>query len=234
MRRAPALAAAAAAGAWLAWAGLPQLAAFACVRRGARDDRRIALTFDDGPDALWTPRILDVLGEGGARGTFFLIGERAACAARVVRAIADGGHEIGNHSWSHRHPWTLGPRQARAEVERGHRAIADLAGTAPRLFRPPWGLINAATFGAVRRCGERCVLWSIQPEGLRPQTPVAQVAHVLERAHPGAIVDLHDADGVPGAPERLAQALAPMIRGLRGAGYELVTVSELLEPAGPR
>jgi peptidoglycan/xylan/chitin deacetylase (PgdA/CDA1 family) len=73
------------------------------------------------------------------------------------------------------------------------------------------------------------VFWSIQPEGLRPQPPARQTAHVLERAHPGAIVDLHDAEGLAGAPARLHAALPAMIEGLRGAGYELVTVTELLD-----
>jgi peptidoglycan/xylan/chitin deacetylase (PgdA/CDA1 family) len=86
-------------------------------------------------------------------------------------------------------------------------------------------------FGALRRCGERCVLWSIQPEGLRPRAAEHQVEHVLARRHPGAIVDLHDADGVPGAPARLAAALPAMIDGLRAAGYALVTAGELLDGA---
>jgi peptidoglycan/xylan/chitin deacetylase (PgdA/CDA1 family) len=71
-------------------------------------------------------------------------------------------------------------------------------------------------------------LWSLQPEGLRPQAAEAQAAHVLERAHAGAIVDLHDAEGVAGAPERLAAALPTMIDGLRDRGYTLTTVGDLL------
>jgi hypothetical protein len=90
-------------------------------------------------------------------------------------------------------------------------------------------MVNAAMFGALRRHGEQCVLWSIQPEGLRPVSAAEQVREVLRRAHPGAIVDLHDAEGTRGAPVRLVAALAPVIDGLREMGYELVTVGELLE-----
>jgi peptidoglycan-N-acetylglucosamine deacetylase len=89
--------------------------------------------------------------------------------------------------------------------------------------------VNAAMFGALRRHGQRCVLWSIQPEGLRATEPAQQVAHVVGRAHPGAIVDLHDAEGLRDAPERLLAALPRMIAGLRDLGYELATVGELLE-----
>ena len=82
------------------------------------------------------------------------------------------------------------------------------------------------------RLGLRCVLWSIQPEGLRPRTPDVQAAYVLERAHPGAIVDLHDAPGLPGAPARTCAALPAILDGLRQGGYALVSVSRLLA-AGP-
>jgi peptidoglycan-N-acetylglucosamine deacetylase len=98
-----------------------------------------------------------------------------------------------------------------------------------RHFRPPWGMVNAAMFGALRRHGQRCVFWSIQPEGLRATPPVRQADHVLRRAHSGAIVNLHDAEGVRGAPERLLASLPPIIDGLRELGYDLATVAELLD-----
>jgi peptidoglycan/xylan/chitin deacetylase (PgdA/CDA1 family) len=221
------------AAAWIGYAWLPHLLTPVCARRGARDDRRVALTFDDGPDAAWTPRVLDILARHGAPATFFLVGARADRAPAVVRAIAAGGHEIANHSWSHRSLWLCGPRRTADEVRTCHDLLADLTGRAPRHFRPPWGMVNAALWPALRRVGERCVFWSIQPEGLRPRPAAEQSAWVLRRAHAGAIVDLHDAEGVAGAPGRLVEALPAMLDGLRGAGYRLATVSELLEPAAP-
>jgi peptidoglycan/xylan/chitin deacetylase (PgdA/CDA1 family) len=89
-------------------------------------------------------------------------------------------------------------------------------------------MVNASLFSALRRSELTCVFWSIQPEGLRAQAPGDQAAHVLARAHAGAIVDLHDADGVPGAPERLDAALPAMIDGLRDRGYTLTTLGDLL------
>jgi len=216
------------AAAWIGWAWLPHLLTPACVWRGPGDARRIALTFDDGPDPAWTPRVLDRLAAGGVRATFFVVGERAERAPDVVRRMAAEGHEVGNHSWSHRSLWLCGPRATTDEIARAHERIAALAGTPPRHFRPPWGMVNAAMFGAVRRVGERCVFWSIQPEGRRPAAADRQVAYVLRRAQPGAIVDLHDAEGTPGAPARLLGALPALLDGLRERGYAFATVSELL------
>jgi peptidoglycan/xylan/chitin deacetylase (PgdA/CDA1 family) len=218
-----------AAGAWAAYAWGAHLLTTGCVRSGPAARRAIALTFDDGPDAVWTERILDILGDRHARASFFLVGERAARVPETVRRIAASGHEIASHGWSHRSLWLCGPRRTDDEIGRAHHLLASLTGRPPRHFRPPWGMVNAAMFGALRRHGERCVFWSIQPEGLRPVPAAQQVRDVLRRAHPGAIVDLHDAEGTRGAPLRLAAALAPLIDGLREMGYELVTVSDLLE-----
>ena len=215
-------------GAWVGYAWLPHLATPLCAWRGARGDRRVALTFDDGPDPEWTPRVLDILADAGVTATFFLVGERAARVPVTVRAIAKAGHQIGSHSWSHTSLWRCGPRRTEAEIAQTKDLLASLTGTPPTLFRPPWGMVNAAMFVALRRHRQRCVFWSIQPEGLRPAPASAQVAHVLGRAHPGAIVDLHDAEGTVGAPARLTAALPPMIEGLRAAGYGFATVDELL------
>jgi peptidoglycan/xylan/chitin deacetylase (PgdA/CDA1 family) len=228
-RRLGGLAAGAVAGAWLAWAGIPHVLALGGIRRGPAGVRAVALTFDDGPDPGSTPRILDLLAGRSVPATFFLVGERAARAPGVTRAIAAAGHEVGAHGWSHVSLWRCGPRRTEHEVGRCHDVLADLSGRAPRFFRPPWGMVNAALPGALRRRGQRCVLWSIQPEGLRARPGAAQARHVVHRAHPGAIVDLHDADGVPGAGGRLAAALPAMIDGLRAAGYRLVTLGDLLD-----
>jgi peptidoglycan/xylan/chitin deacetylase (PgdA/CDA1 family) len=213
---------------WIGYAWLPHLATPLCVHRGPGSaGRRIALTFDDGPDPDWTPRVLDVLAARDVRATFFLVGDRATRASGTVLEIAARGHEVGSHGWSHRSLWLCGPRRTAAEIDRAQSALADLAGAAPRLFRPPWGMVNAAMFPLLRTRGLRPVFWSIQPEGLRPAPAETQVAHVVGRAHPGAIVDLHDAEGTPGAPSRVLAALPAMIDGLRATGYSLTTVGGL-------
>jgi len=220
------------AAAWIGWAWVPHLLTPACTWRGPRDGRRLALTFDDGPDPEWTPRVLDALGAADVRATFFLIGERAARSPAVVRRMAAEGHEVANHSWSHRSLWLCGPRTTAEEIRRAHERLADLAGASPRHFRPPWGMVNAAMFAALRRVDERCVFWSIQPEGQRPTPAADQVSYILARAHAGAIVDLHDAEGTAGAPARLLAALPALLAGLRERGYAFTTVADLLSPRG--
>jgi peptidoglycan/xylan/chitin deacetylase (PgdA/CDA1 family) len=223
------LAAAGAALSWIGYAWAPHVLTLRCVWRAPRGaGRRIALTFDDGPDPEFTPHVLALLATRRVRATFFLVGERAARAPDVVRAIAAAGHEVGSHGWSHRSLWLCGPARTEREVARTGAMLGELSGRAPALFRPPWGMVNAALFPTLRRHRQRCVFWSIQPEGLRPAPAAAQVARVLRRAHPGAIVDLHDAEGTPGAPARLCAALPAMLDGLAAAGYRFGTVSELL------
>lgn len=223
------LAAAGAALSWIGYAWAPHVLTLRCVWRAPRGaGRRVALTFDDGPDPEFTPQVLALLAARRVPATFFLVGERAARAPDVVRAIAAAGHEVGSHGWSHRSLWLCGPARTDREIGRTRATLAALTGRAPALFRPPWGMVNAALFRTLRRHEQRCVFWSIQPEGLRPAPAAAQVARVLRRAHPGAIVDLHDAEGTPGAPARLCAALPAILDGLAAAGYRFGTVSELL------
>ena len=106
------------AGAWVAYAWGAHLLTPACVWRGPGTRRRIALTFDDGPDRDFTPRVLEVLAKQHARASFFLVGERAARAPETVRRIAGAGHEVASHAWSHRSLWFRGPRATEREVAR--------------------------------------------------------------------------------------------------------------------
>ena len=213
---------------WGAYTWGSQLLTVAGIWRGPTGRRAAALTFDDGPDPECTPRVLDILDRERVRGAFFLIGRRAERAPGVARRIAEAGHDLGNHTWSHPSLWRCGPDRTNREIRDGHSAIAQAAGAPPRFFRPPWGKTNLAMFGAVRRLGTPCVFWTVQPESRRPVEPVAQARRGTARARPGAIYDLHDADGVPGAGARLVEYLPALIAGLRDQGYALVPLRELL------
>jgi peptidoglycan/xylan/chitin deacetylase (PgdA/CDA1 family) len=138
------------------------------------------------------------------------------------------GHDLGNHTWSHRSLWLCGPAATARQVREGHDAIADAAGQAPRFFRPPWGMTNMALFPVLRRLATPCVFWSVQPEGRRAVSAPRQVEASMRRVLPGAILDLHDADGVPGAGARLVAALPALIEALSARGYALVPLRDLL------
>jgi peptidoglycan/xylan/chitin deacetylase (PgdA/CDA1 family) len=228
VKRAAWLLAGAAPAFWGAYTWGSHLLTVTGVWRGPGERRAVALTFDDGPDPESTPRVLDVLEREGVRGTFFLIGRRAARAPGVARRIAEAGHDLGNHTWSHPSLWRCGPAATEREIGDGHAAITQAAGAPPRFFRPPWGKTNLAMFGTVRRLGTPCVFWTVQPENRRPVDPAEQARRALARVRPGVIYDLHDADGVPGAGARLGEYLPGLIAALRGDGYALVPLRELL------
>lgn len=192
----------------------------------------VALTFDDGPDPVHTPRILDVLASAGAQCTFFMVGRKVEAAPSVARAVAAAGHDLGNHTYRHRHLWTLPPAASAAEVDRGAAVIAAVTGVAPRYFRPPWGTFNWAAYVRAARIGETRVLWSVRPEGLVVAASSARMTtHVVRKAHPGAIVSLHDSPGHPSTPEETRAALPGMIARLRARGLEVVPLRVLLGPA---
>src|SRR5690606_11861693 len=102
----------------------------------------VYLTFDDGPDPRWTPQILDILAAHDAPATFFALGCHARSQPELLRRVRAEGHAVGNHTYSHRHPWKMLARRARAEVRDGAAAIAAVLGERPRHYRPPHGRLR--------------------------------------------------------------------------------------------
>jgi peptidoglycan/xylan/chitin deacetylase (PgdA/CDA1 family) len=158
-----------------------------------------------------------------------MVGRQVEAGPALARAVAAAGHALGNHTYSHRHLWTLAPGAAIAEVDRGAAAVAEATGLAPRYFRPPWGAFNWAAYVRAAQIGEQRVLWSVRPEGwLRPVPAPEIAARVVRDSHPGAIVNLHDRGGHPSTPEATVTALSGMISGLRARGLQVVPLRELL------
>ncbi|HLL54749.1 MAG TPA: polysaccharide deacetylase family protein [Myxococcaceae bacterium] len=153
----------------------------------------VVLTVDDGPHPERTPRLLDVLAARNATAVFFLLGENAKRHPGLVRRIAQAGHEIGNHSWSH--PWmlTLGRRRIARELDRCQDILAELTGTVPRLARPPYGQRDYRYNQLARERGLTPVLWSRNLRDYWGSGPEVLVRR-LRRAKAGDIVLLHDGD----------------------------------------
>lgn len=167
----------------------------------------VFLTFDDGPDPEWTPRILQLLADADAKATFFVVGRVARQWPDLVRQAAAAGHEIGNHTYTHRHPWRLREADARAEVRDGAAAIADILGSRPSLYRPPHGAQRRCTDEEARAQRETCVMWdtSAIDWGLLGTAP--RIARRLARVRPGDIVLMHDARNRRNRPDQLTQVL---------------------------
>lgn len=120
----------------------------------------LALTFDDGPNPKWTPRLLDVLGEHGVKATFFLLGSRAQAEPELVRRIVAEGHLIGNHSWSHPNLALSRAGRVREELALTSHALEKITGERIKYFRPPFGARRPVVFRIARSLGLRVVTWN--------------------------------------------------------------------------
>jgi peptidoglycan/xylan/chitin deacetylase (PgdA/CDA1 family) len=178
----------------------------------------VHLTFDDGPDALWTPRILDILAQANVRATFFLVGRFALAQAPLVRRVASNGHELGNHTWSHRHPWTMPASAARREVRDGAAAIADILGRSPKLFRPPHGSLRRCMIEEAERGGQALTLWNRSAVDWGPLGSARGIARRLRAVQTGDIVLMHDGSRGINRPEELVKVLPEFLSGLHRRG----------------
>ena len=194
----------------------------ALVRNGARSERAVALTFDDGPWAD-TPSFVALLEREHAPATFFLIGRQVAGHGALLRRELDDGDAIGNHTYTH--PDLTRTGDATTQLTQTTAAIEQAAGYAPCVFRPPYGAENAGVVDAALAQRMSTVVWDVDPSDYtRPGTP-AIVARVLGHVRNGSIVLMHDGGG--DRSQTLA-AVPQIIAALRARGYALRTVPELL------
>ncbi|MFI9328480.1 polysaccharide deacetylase family protein [Kitasatospora sp. NPDC052868] len=157
--------------------------------------RVVALTIDDGPDPKHTPIVLALLQQYGIRATFFLIGENAAEHPALVREIADRGHHIANHTWTHPDLRELSEGKVRDELERTSDLLHRATGRAPTWFRAPGGDWGSTSLKVAASLGMRPMAWSVDPrDWARPGTTVI-TDRVLKDVRPGAIVLNHDGGG---------------------------------------
>lgn len=195
-------------------------------------DRRVALTFDDGPHPEWTPRVLDALRAEGAKATFFVLGSNVRRFPGLVRRIVDEGHEVACHGDTHS-PRTAFFRPARmaGEIEACRDAVRAEAGVTPRLFRTPYGVRSPAHVGLARRLD--LVVVGMARRGHDKSagaSPAALAARFVGDARPGEILALHDGDehGATGGTCAAADALPDILRGLAARGIAGVSVGSLL------
>lgn len=173
----------------------PVASAIGVARRLPAQSGGVALTFDDGPHPLGTPALLDLLGEAGARATFFLIGEQVERMPDIAARITEGGHLIALHGYRHRNLLRVTPRALARDLDRAHAVIAQASGQAPALYRPPYGIFSPAGLALVRRRGWAPLLWSRWGHDWRRFNTAERIAsEVTEDLSPGDVLLLHDAD----------------------------------------
>jgi len=184
----------------------------------------VALTYDDGPSHENTADLLAILEAAKARATFFVVGSRLEQNRDLGLRIAAGGHELANHTYSHRNLREVDDEEAAEEIALGAQAIAQL-GMRPSLYRPPFGKQPA---DEARICSElrlRSVLWSIDSGDTMPFSTERIVREVVRRVRPGDIVLMHDGGH---RRQRTLDATRQILNDLAAAGYQFVTVSELM------
>jgi peptidoglycan/xylan/chitin deacetylase (PgdA/CDA1 family) len=197
---------------------------------GPRDERRVYLTFDDGPNPTATERVLDVLARTGTPAAFFLVGRHVRRFPQIARSVAEAGHAIGNHTERHVRLHLKGPRFVERELATAHEAILDATGRAPRMFRAPHGYHTPFVHRTARRLGYDVVGWSAGVwDSARPGVEVIR-ARVRRALRPGAILLLHDGDGYDAEGDRTqtARALPSILRDAREAGYSFGSLSDLV------
>lgn len=190
----------------------------------ARVPRAVALTFDDGPSPVYTPRILRILRRLHAKATFFAVGYLAERYPELIRRQLQAGMTVANHSFDHPSATAfqdLPPSRIRREMARANSALT-AAGAHPRLFRPPGGTWDAEMLEIARRLGLRLVLWNVDGEDWRRGGPKGSIVrHVLGNVGPGSIVVLHDGGGDRSAT---VAALPDIIKGIRKKHLRLVAM----------
>lgn len=201
------------------------------VRTGPRE-RVVALTFDDGPDPQYTPRLLDVLQADGVRATFFVIALKAMNHPELVRRMIAEGHDVQIHGYTHALVPALSPRAAVQQVALSAHELSERFGLTTTFYRPTWGLLSLATLLSRACRTHKLMMWSVMVGDWLDIPTLALQDRIMTRIHPGAIIVLHDSDETwgakRGAPERVIEVIPAVIERLRSNGYEFRTVAEWL------
>jgi peptidoglycan/xylan/chitin deacetylase (PgdA/CDA1 family) len=190
-----------------------------------RADGAIGLSFDDGPDPIATPRVLEILAQANVRATFFVKGEAADAYPELVQQVVAAGHEVASHGYRHRHAlFQRWPLEGWFDTRKGIRRLEAMVGRT-RFFRGPYGGYSWSVLAAARACRVQPVNWSIEAHDWHPDyAPADVVVKVLEEARPGAVVVMHD--GGRGAL-RVVDALGPVLAGLAAKNLKGVPLGEL-------
>ena len=190
----------------------------------------VALTFDDGPSPVSTPRILNTLDHWHAKATFFMLGQAAKEYPAVVREVARMGMEIGNHTFAHINLKVHSAVQNEADLARTQDVIRAITGKAPTLMRPPYGAYNDSLVALAHSLHLQIILWSWteDPRDWADPGVAAIVSRVISHIQPGDIVLFHDGGG---NRIQTVEALPLILKDLSAQGYHMVTVSQLLKEA---
>jgi len=193
------------------------------VARVDTGEQVVALTFDDGPDPMHTPRVLAALDRHQVKATFFMMGRNVERYPDIAREVLRRGHEIGNHSYSHPKLVLMSPRRVREEVERTDALLRGIGVSGEIHFRPPHAAKFIVLPYVLVQMKKLSVLGDVDPEEWKRRSAAVMTESILRQVRPGSIIGLHD----PMGAETLA-TLQNIIPALTGQGYRFETVSALV------
>jgi len=198
------------------------------------EKKAVVLSFDDGPNAIYTHEVLKILKEKKIKATFFLLGKNIVGNELLVRQMQVEGHSIGNHSYSHPNFLLVLPSRIKGEIENTQKEIEKIVGQRNDLFRAPYGNYNNPfLMDYLSKNGYTVIGWSVDPSDYKETDPEKIVTEVLKQVTPGAIILLHDGPegiekGETFSREATVKALPEIIDNLRKQGYSFLTIPELI------
>lgn len=196
---------------------------------GNTTEKKIALTFDDGPDNIYTAKILDILSEKGVQATFFVLGQQVKYFPDFAKRIVSDGHTIANHTWNHPELSKLTTSDVIQQVKSTTKEIKTVTGVKTDLFRPPYGDYTAADLRVLKERGYKLVLWSVDTKDFSGKSAEDILAIVHRDKSPGGIVLQHNVKPLEGRLDGTVEALPQIIDQLHEEGYEFVTVDNLIK-----
>lgn len=196
-------------------------------------EKRLALTYDDGPNDGHTQRLLEVLARHGVRATFFMIGRYVQERPAIAREVASAGHVIGNHTFTHPNLALVSSLQIRIQIDECRRALQQTIGEHSNLFRPPFGGRRPETLRMVRSLGLEPIMWNVTAFDWKASSADYVEKKVVSRVRGGNVILLHDGSHRALGLDRAHTVLATdrLITRYKAEGFEFVTIQEMLTAA---
>lgn len=198
------------------------------LRHGSIKENTIALTFDDGPHPIYTPKLLDIFNEYSIKVTFFLVTKNAIIHPEIIQRMLHEGHEVGLHTFSHKHAWLLNPWSTYMDFKKSQEAFLFFFNISLKWFRPPWGTFNLFTDYFAKKFDMQSVYWSVETNDWSAQTS-SEMIHksVTTLSKAGSIIVLHDNNGANISSMKMIESLPKIITDLTTQGYHFVTLHEM-------
>lgn len=203
------------------------------VYRVKTDQKKVALTFDDGPSPLWTPKILDELKKADIKATFFMIGHHVKKYPQVARRVAQEGHTLGNHGYAHSVLLYYTLAEIEEEIKYTEHVIREITGQTTRIFRPPKAWLSGAIKRKIQSMGYDIVLWSLNSKDWVSFNHKRIVRYLAGKVRNGDILLFHDSGNIVttegGNRNQTVKAISLLARALKEKGFAFVSVEELMD-----